>query len=186
MQIYIILLNTALLVGLWYLIFIAWRNYRLELTRQEIFKLRDNLFLYARDGGLPFDAEAYVIMRTILNGTIRFGHKISFIRLVAPIVVERCYTEGEVSKNFDAVFNHALEQVSPEARRKILSTRDRLHRIILEHMVFSSIMLTLLYVIAWALPISGKIGRKVLFGDSKWSAFDAEAEAYGRNGAYAK
>ena len=162
------------------MIFVAWRNYRLELTRQEIFKLRDDLFLYARDGDMSFDDDAYMIMRTILNGTIRFGHKISFIRLVAPIVVERCYTEGEVSKNFDAVFNNALEQVTPEARRKILKTRNALHRVILEHMIFSSVVPTLLYVIAWALRIADKIGRKVKFSDSRWSVFDAKAEADGR------
>lgn len=56
---------------------------RVDRLRQQVFALRDELFDRARKGEIRFDSAAYMATRTLLNGMIRFSHRISFSRLFA-------------------------------------------------------------------------------------------------------
>jgi len=49
----------------------------LDSFRQDLYKIRDDLFLYAADGKISFDDPAYKLSRDYLNGAIRYAHKIS-------------------------------------------------------------------------------------------------------------
>ena len=51
---------------------------RVDRFRQDIFNLRDEMFMYAATGGISFDHPAYVTLRTTMNGYIRFGHQITW------------------------------------------------------------------------------------------------------------
>lgn len=177
-----VVLNFLLLLGLWWLVFVELRSYRLDLTRQKLFNIRDELFALAAKGEMAFDSKAYGLMRTTLNGMIRFAHKISLIRLIATIYADEIILKGKGSAAFDKAMSRAISELPFGARKKILAARKEMHRAVLRHIVFSSVILTILFVFAMTLRITQLIGRLLLTGrqtKEPWSAIDAEAEHIG-------
>jgi hypothetical protein len=68
------------LVALWALWHYGWSKFMVDLYRQKLFFIRDELFeLAASDkNGLSFHHPAYVELRSSLNNSIRFAHRMSF------------------------------------------------------------------------------------------------------------
>ena len=52
----------------------------LEFYRMDIFELRDELFDYAAEGNISFDNESYQLMRTLLNGYLRYAENLDISR----------------------------------------------------------------------------------------------------------
>lgn len=177
-----VVLNFLLLIGLWWLLFIELKSYRLDLTRQKLFKIRDELFDLAEKGELSFDSKAYGLMRTTLNGMIQFTHKLSFIRFVATITVDQKVLKGRISSEFKETMNTALSDIPVSARKKILDSRNRMHRVMIRHIIYSSISLSALFVLVSTLHLTHMIGSSLVGSKpwkEKWSAIDAEAEQLG-------
>ena len=71
------------LFALWFWYVICWREHRVDTFRQRLFEVRDDLFDFAASGAIGFDDPAYIILRDLCNGMIRFGHRMNFTRIVA-------------------------------------------------------------------------------------------------------
>ncbi|MFL6274513.1 MAG: hypothetical protein ACJ74G_04815, partial [Blastocatellia bacterium] len=84
-----VILSTISLCGLCYLVFWGFREYRIDLYRQEMFELRDALFDEADSGLLNFNHTAYGLLRSAMNGYIRFGHRLNFLQMLALVVFVR-------------------------------------------------------------------------------------------------
>lgn len=70
------LLGILALYLLWH---VGWRPYLLDSFRARLFTLRDRLFDLAADGHISFSDDLYVDLRKMLNGTLRFAHRLSVI-----------------------------------------------------------------------------------------------------------
>ncbi|WP_367454082.1 hypothetical protein ABX042_10425 [Snodgrassella alvi] len=70
------------LIGLVILSFIykQYKKAMLEFYRMDIFELRDELFDYAAEGNISFDNESYQLMRTLLNGYLRYAENLDISR----------------------------------------------------------------------------------------------------------
>src|SRR6267378_5736486 len=87
-QIAIVLYSAMGLVALWVNLQL-WRDYMTDKLREDLFNLRAELFDYARSGAVQFDNSSYRRLWNVTNSLIRFAHEISFVRLVATIILER-------------------------------------------------------------------------------------------------
>jgi hypothetical protein len=67
---------------LWILFFFGWRPYRIDNVRENLFQVRNELFLLAANGDVSFDEPAYRVLRDRLNAVIRFAHTITLTRSV--------------------------------------------------------------------------------------------------------
>jgi hypothetical protein len=76
----------SLSIILW-LLFWGLPAYRLERYRQALFDVRDRLFDYAAEGSIAFEDPAYGMLRSTINGFIRFAHRISFSHVVLMIIL---------------------------------------------------------------------------------------------------
>jgi hypothetical protein len=65
------------------IIFFAYQTYRVDKLRQDLFAIRDQLFDEALDGKINFDDDAYRISRQLINGMIRFAHRLSIPNMFA-------------------------------------------------------------------------------------------------------
>jgi len=143
---------------LWY---VGWRRYRLDLFRQRLFALRDELFDIAADGDIRFNDYAYSGLRRLLNNTIRFGHRVNSAQVIAigvfgsdaPEAVEQSYKDW-----LRSVENIENEQV----RKKIHSIHERLH-----YEMVTKIVLTSLPMIV---TVGVILGCVMLFGPLFWGA----------------
>lgn len=140
-------MNTALssvlsLFGLWFLL--AWlaRNYGVARFRQSMFEVRDDLFLYAAMGHISFDHPAYGLLRTLANGYLRFGHRLSIFSV---LLFHRAMNHDErahlLSESFSAQWEKAVEGLSPEVRGRLEHARRQIDLNVSRHLVLGSPLL---------------------------------------------
>jgi hypothetical protein len=69
-------ISLALVWAFWHY---GWRAFTLDVTRQRLFSIRDDLFGLAlrAENGLSFDSRVYGALRASLNSKIRFAHRVS-------------------------------------------------------------------------------------------------------------
>lgn len=104
-----------LAVGLVVLILFAtgpWNAFWLEIGRQRLFRLRDELFLIAARGDLTFDSLGYTVTREYINGLIRFMHIINAPTIIWVLLVKREWPQRHMS------FETAIASIPDEAVRQ--------------------------------------------------------------------
>ena len=68
--------------GCWALWFCCIKEYRVDAFRERLFSIRDKLFYLAAEGRIAFDDPAYVELRALINGMLRFAHRVSLLTLI--------------------------------------------------------------------------------------------------------
>lgn len=135
---------------LWVLVYWFYRRYRVDQFRQRMFALRDQLFDFARSGEIQFDSPAYGILRTTMNGFIRFGERLGFISLM---LGSREMSRHRLPKDreFPAQWARATEHLPPETREQLNRMVVQMHDMVVEQILLSSplLLLTLLPLVAW-------------------------------------
>ncbi len=100
---FIALLSCISLIGLWYLLFKLYRDYRIDRFRQDVFTLRNALFIEARDGLIPFDHPAYQFVRHTMNGFIRFADDFTMLKIIVCFAIVPRTSGKTYTKMFEAV-----------------------------------------------------------------------------------
>lgn len=155
----IILVNMALLFTLWWLYFVEYKRYRLDLARRELFSVRNDLFEAAANGKLSFDSLAYGMTRRMLNGSIRFMHGFGFVRLATLILVDWAKPDVE-AESYSKEFKKALSALTPEGRKEVQEALFRMHLIIISHVIHNSLLLTVvLKPLLLCLRLTRKLGE---------------------------
>lgn len=68
---------------------------RLDSFRQNLFAIRDEMFDFAAHGNISFEDPAYRLLRTQMNGLIRYGHQITFFRSILSALIRRISGSAE-------------------------------------------------------------------------------------------
>lgn len=142
---------TVFLTSLISMVFIAilmlwlYQDYRTDVFRQKMFNLRDDLFDEARHGKIDFDEGTYGMLRSAINGFIRFGHKFNLTQvLLLNVMLKR---ESNFNKPFSERLHKNMENCTVEQRKIIMSYYIRMNFYIIEHLFLSSIILLVTLVI---------------------------------------
>lgn len=116
------------LFAIWVLFYYFWRTCRIDVLRQRLFELRDELFDYARSGNVRFDEPAYYLLRRNINGMIRFAHRVNFPRLLLALIEDRLFSDPiptnvahEWSDAVAGVDNFIVQQQLKEMHTKLAS-----------------------------------------------------------------
>jgi hypothetical protein len=139
------------LVGILYLFSWEYRKYRTDLFREEMFILRDQLFDEAARGLIYFDHPAYGMLRSTMNGFIRFAHRPMALTAMFSAAAIKEYEK--VSKtSFEKRLNQELENLPEEARQRLLHYKQRMDRLAAVHLLFGTPESIILHL--FLLPIS--------------------------------
>lgn len=135
--------HTAIaLLFLWIFVFVLWRGYCEDKLRQDVFALRDKLFDYAHTGAIGFEHPAYTVLRTRMNGLIRFAHRATWTHILLAFIFTRKSMADSVSES-NHRWEEALSQVQQtETRLKLREFHDQMQLLIAKHMMRSSLVLT--------------------------------------------
>ena len=89
-------LNILLLLAFWQYL---WRPYSVDVFRQNLFTLRNELFDLAASGetGLGFTSKEYILLRRWIHSTIRLAEAVEFVRLFIPVLLVRDQEEPKNS-----------------------------------------------------------------------------------------
>jgi hypothetical protein len=109
----IAILNAVSLMLIVWLVFFAYQAYRVDKLRQDLFTIRDQLFDEALNGNIAFDDEAYKISRQMVNGMIRFAHRLSIPSMFAfAFLMPRkgtAFSKGSVAEMIDGASPKSLD-----------------------------------------------------------------------------
>lgn len=136
---------------LWILFFAFYRDYRTDRYRQKLFGLRDDLFDYAAQGNIRFDDEAYKKLRAMINGSIRFGHRLNlpyFLGLTLGFSLLR--SGKDESPRFAAAWRESLKPLPAGTANHLAEVRRQLHVQVLQQVVLASplLLVTVVAVVA--------------------------------------
>ena len=150
-------------LGIWLLYAKFYHDYRIDKFREEIFALRDRLFVIAEEGQLSFDDEAYGLLRSTLNGFIRFAHRLSFLSLV--LFISQTTKDELMKYSFQEKFSNALAPLTPQARASLLRIHQEVHYSVAAHLFATSPFLLLVMGVSLPygllLQLLGKIPNTV-------------------------
>jgi hypothetical protein len=122
------------LFGLWIAVYYLWRDFRNDAFRDDIFSVRDRMFLYAAKGNISFSDPAYTILRERMNGLLRHGHELTLTRLAAYLVAVR----NEAKSKEIIAWEAALEELQPETQERMKEFNVSVLIYVLQHVVFYS------------------------------------------------
>lgn len=110
-------LLTLIVLGL--VLFWFWPEQRTDLFRQQMFAMRDELWDFAAADNVAFDDPAYVLLRQLMNGFIRYAHNLTPYRSFMSFLRWK-YAPGEPKDVWTKSWNEALSKVSNENAQQAL------------------------------------------------------------------
>ncbi len=124
-----------------YLYFCLYHRLRVDLFRQALFGIRDELMHDAPAYGIPFDSQGYLVTRTMLNGMIRFAHELSLTRILIIQITNRVLTAKITSVPYDDILGAALDELPSRARDRLIKARSDAHWHAISHVIHTSWLL---------------------------------------------
>jgi hypothetical protein len=135
-----IALRSLLALGaLWFVAYYLWRDYRHDSFREDMFSLRDELFLYAANGHIPFDHPAYTILRDRINALLRHGHDLTLTRLTLLLLIVRD-SKSELTTRWEG----AVAQLPVDTKEVMERFDVRVAIYVFQHVVYYSLFRYLL------------------------------------------
>lgn len=132
------------LLGIWYLVCWRYRTYSVDAFRQDMFTLRDELFDEARGGLVDFSHPAYGVLRSTINGFIRFGHRFTVGQFLFMMLIIKNDDLEKVS-DFDEEWEQAINGLDPEVATRLEEFRKRMDRIAIKQLIMGTPEFFLLY-----------------------------------------
>jgi hypothetical protein len=160
------------LAVLWFMTVYLWRPYRVDLLREQLFLIRHELFEYMAARQVPFDSEPYVRLRLMLNGMIRYAHKITFSRALCSHIMLLISPEEYGAKVMRRFWAPLLEMENGEVKEALTNFRDRANTYVAWHLIAGTPLLLVLTLIRLGDVCAKSARRNVtaglqrVFGDS--------------------
>lgn len=135
------------------LVFWAWPYQRIDLFRQRMFAIRDELWDFAATGKIGFDDPAYTLLRQLMNGFIRYAHNLTPYRILLSFFRWK-YTLREPVGQWTESWNAAVNQLPDESTKETLQKfHSRATDLVLGQILLSPGVLTICMVLAPILVI---------------------------------
>lgn len=147
--------TTLSLVGIYWIAFWLYRDYRVDQFRQSLFAIRDELFDFAADGNIGFDHAVYRGLRELINRQIRFGHR---IRLMPGIFFTASLDAEErkwlSQRSFHTWWEEATNELDVPVARTLYGLKHRVDHQVQTHLIVGSSLLMFTLVPAMVLIIA--------------------------------
>ena len=142
------------LIVLVFIIFALWPEQRVDLFRQQMFALRDELFDFALEGRIPFNDPAYRLLRDLMNGLIRYAHNLTPYRTVMSFLRWK-YAGNRPPSGWGVSWERALKRVEDnDTRAKLEAFHSRATMLVVSQLVLSpGLLITVLPFLILAIVI---------------------------------
>ena len=120
-------------------IFVFWlyKDYRIDNFRQKMFEIRDSLFDDAAKENISFTDSSYGMLRSTINGHIRFAHRLNLLQAIMFITLIK-KKEINLGLTFSKRFENSLEGLTASQKEIFEDYFLRVNFTIIEHIVLSS------------------------------------------------
>ena len=125
------------LLGICYLFFWRYRAFEVAWFRQDLFDLRDELFDLALSGKISFDHRAYGVLRSTINGYIRYGDRLTLWHaLFLGVFLMR--EKKEAVQSFHQMWANAQKGLDPKTIEELAGLRKRMGNMAVRHIILSA------------------------------------------------
>jgi len=136
-QLVLILESCVNLALILVLILKLWPSYRLDVFRQRMFAVRDDLFAYAASGKISFEDPAYRLLRQAMNGFLRYGHNLTLYRLCTTLFLWNI--EGHPKTQWSEAWTTSLKGIKdPQVRDDLQQFHERALGLVAHRLIFGS------------------------------------------------
>lgn len=163
------------LFGLWIAVYYLWPDFRHDSFRDDLFSLRDEMFLYAAQGKISFEHPAYTMLRTRINRLLRHGHDFTLTRMFLVIFTHNAEKHESLTR-----WEEAVEELPVEVQVAMKEFNLRVAIFVLQHVVYYSFFRYILVRPLMALIEIRRIMQspKVVSGVEKLESETLEREGY--------
>lgn len=124
------------LIALWAFWYYMWKPQRVDIFRQKLFIMRSDLFDLAAKGIVSFDDPAYMQLRLLINGIIRFAHRATFLDLVVATVQARNVPSDSMEE-----WRKNVQKLPEGARNQLLAIYSGVSGAFAKHLIGGSAVL---------------------------------------------
>lgn len=119
------------------LVFWGYRTYRVDLFRQKMFWLRDEFYDYADAGNIDFTHPAYGVLRSTMNGYIRFGHRLTLWHFIFSnlLITDEDY---ERLGSFEQSWERATTELDEKMKNELEEYRMRMDILAVKHALLAA------------------------------------------------
>ncbi|MBN2547507.1 MAG: hypothetical protein JXB50_17010 [Spirochaetes bacterium] len=137
------------ILSLWILWFILWQKYSLDKLREDLFAVRDELFLIAAEkkDKFGFDHQIYKEFEDFINRTIKYSHNISNLNifLFSSFINKRFKRTLIIKSKFIYDFeNYIKYRCNKELVKKLMSLKNKYEYVIISHLIRKSLFIIIL------------------------------------------
>ena len=162
----------------WIGIFWLYRDFAVDSFRQGMFRVRDEMFDDARAGKISFSDAAYGMLRTTMNGSIRFAHVLSFVEFLVSL---RYIRRPDDPHSFSARFASNLRGLKHPQQEIYLEYMRRVHRLLFRHLLVGSplMLVTIVVPVAFCVTAMNFIDRMLALLQRPMDQIDDLAFTFG-------
>lgn len=131
-----------------------YRDDSVDRFRQDLFALRDEMFDFAAAGGVEFRHPAYRMLRLTMNGFLRRADRLNLLQIVL-FLLASSREDRRTDDRFRATWTRSLLEMDGAAQARMNEYRDRMHRILVKHLLFRSPGLVATIVVPAAANVMG-------------------------------
>ncbi len=128
-----VLISATLLIVIWLLL----RSWRDDNLRDQLFSIRDDMFLYAIDRGIA-DNSAHENLRLLINSLIRYAHRISLGRLLLLGMCQRVFKVRADPPKTYVEWIQAVDALPAADADRMRGYHDQAMLLIMKHMIKGS------------------------------------------------
>jgi len=158
------IVSCAGLFACWVLWFYFFREYRIDRFRNNLFGFRDDLFNLAVAGEIEFQNPAYVQLRDLLNGMIRFAHRANSYNVFLAVRFR-----GDIPE--EATLYHrwktSLEKLPPKTAEKLEKIHERMLLTVTSQIISGSVCLSAMSVFIFFRLLFRAL-KQILLGSRRW------------------
>lgn len=125
---------------IWWLFAWLYYDYRVDLLRSRLFLARDRLFDFAGSGKIDVKDPAYLLTMRMINGSLRFAHRLTLVDLLIMSWVQKKYNPKGVELHH-ARINSALHGLNFEQKKRIVDIHLEMQMNIISHVAHVSLLL---------------------------------------------
>lgn len=172
-----LLLSGLSIFGIWVGVFVLYRDYRIDLFREKIFQLREELFDFADKGDINFEDQGYFLLRTSMNGFIRYAHKMTLLQILLFGVAGQKNHLTYITASYKSKWDKCCKGYDSNTEEKVNNFRERMNSLVVNYLLLGSPILCMTIVIPITIKfLFGRILKKLgRFMDE----VDSVAFAYG-------
>ncbi|MEE9610423.1 MAG: hypothetical protein V3W19_04185 [Desulfatiglandales bacterium] len=148
-------LSTLITIGLAFgLIYHLWQSYIIDVTRQQLFELRNEVFDMIGLQGLSREDDAYQLVRAMFNSSIRFVHKLNLLHALFIVTMVRFTKKMPVEGYAEKVKNTIYQIENKETRDRLWHILGQMHLILAWHLVRVSPVVLIITIVVGLVSMS--------------------------------